>query len=81
MLKPKDWYSFSEETVITVNGQKVSATFVGGSMYIPAVKTITMSTLTVIDVVEISGVTVSFKDGDKPVFTGKVPDGANYAFR
>ncbi|HAY73951.1 MAG TPA: hypothetical protein DCY31_08990 [Ruminococcaceae bacterium] len=81
MLKPKDGYSFSSETVITVNGEKVSAPFVGGSMYIPAVKTITMTTLVVIDVVEINDVTVSFKDGDKPVFTGKVPDGANYAYR
>ncbi len=81
MLKPKDGYSFSSETVVTVNGQKVSVPFVGGSMYIPSVKTITMPTVTVIDVVEINGVTVSFKDGDKPVFTGKVPDGANYAYR
>ena len=81
MLKPKSGYSFSSESVITVNGQKVSAPFVGGSMYIPAIKTITMRTLTVVDVVEINGVTVSFKDGDKPVFTGKVPDGANYAYR
>ena len=41
MLKPKDGYSFSSETVINVNGQKVAAPFVGGSMYIPSVKTIT----------------------------------------
>ena len=34
-----------------------------------------------IDVVEINDVTVSFRNGDKPVFTGKVPDGANYAYR
>ncbi len=81
MLMPKDGYSFTSETVITVNGQKVSAPFVGGSMYIPSVKTITMPAVTVIDVVEINGVTVSFTDGDKPVFTGKVPDGANYAYR
>ena len=81
MLMPKDGYSFTSETVITVNGQKVSAPFVGGSMYIPSVQTITMPTVTVIDVVEINGVTVSFTDGDKPVFTGKVPDGANYAYR
>ena len=81
MLKPKDGYSFSSETVITVNGQKVSAPFVGGSMYIPSIKTITMPTVTVIDVVEINDVTVSFKDGDKPVFTGKVPDGVNYVYR
>ena len=81
MLKPKNGYSFSSKTVITVNGQKVSAPFVGGSMYIPAIKTITLPTVTAIDVVEINGVTVSFKDGDKPVFTGKVPDGVNYAYR
>ena len=78
MLKPKGGYSFSSETAVTVNGATVSAPFVGGSMYIPAIKTITMPTLTTIDVVEISGVTVSFKDGDTPVFTGKVPDGAPY---
>lgn len=41
MLNPKDGYSFSGETVITVNGENVTAPFVGGSMYIPAVKTIT----------------------------------------
>ena len=38
-------------------------------------------TPTAIEVVEINDVTVSFKDGDKPVFTGKVPDGADYAYR
>lgn len=38
-------------------------------------------TPTVIDMVEINDVTVNFKDGDKPVFTGKVPDGADYAYR
>ena len=81
MLKPKDGYSFSSETAITVNGQSVSALLSGGSMYIPSIKMITMPTVTVIDVVEINGVTVSFKDGGKPVFTGKVPDGANYAYR
>ena len=81
MLKPKDGYSFSSETVVTVNGQKVAAPFVGGSMYIPAVKTITMPILSAIDVVEVNDVTVSFQNGDKPVFTGKTPDGAHYKFR
>ena len=81
MLKPKNGYSFSSETAITVNGEKVLTPFVGGSMYIPAIKTITMPTLTVIDVVEINGVTVSFNGGGEPVFTGRVPEGANYAYR
>ena len=40
MLAPRDGYAFDSDTVITVNGQKVSAPFVGGTMYIPAVKTI-----------------------------------------
>lgn len=80
MLKPKDGYSFGSETIVTVNGQKVSAHFVDGFMYVPAVKTITASTVTVIDVVEISDATVSFKDGDKPVFTGKSPEGVKYAY-
>lgn len=81
MLKPKDGYSFSSETIVTVNGQKVSAHFVDGFMYVPAVKTITASTVKVIDVVEINDASINFKDGDKPVFTGNVPDGANYALR
>lgn len=81
MLKPKDGYSFSSETAVTVNGESVKSSLSGEFLYLPAVKTITMPTIKVIDVVEVNDVTVSFKDGDKPVFTGKVPDGADYAFR
>lgn len=39
------------------------------------------TTVKVIDVVEINNVTVSFKDGDKPVFTGEVSEDAGYALR
>ena len=39
------------------------------------------STVKVIDVVEINDATVSFKDGDKPVFTGDVPDDVYYVLR
>ena len=81
MLKPKDGYSFSKDVAMTVNWESVKSSLSGDFLYAPAVKTITMPTIKVIDVVEINGVTVSFKDGDKPVFTGKVPDGANYAYR
>lgn len=34
-----------------------------------------------IDVIEINNATITFKDGDKPVFTGEVPDNEDYAFR
>lgn len=74
MLKPKDGHSFSNEAAVTVNGESVTSSLLGDFLYLPAVKTITMPTLTVIDVVEINGATVSFQDGDRPVFTGDVPD-------
>ena len=80
MLKPKDGYSFRKDTVMTVNGESVKTNLSGAFLYVPSVKTITMPTVKVIDVVEINNVTVSFKDGDKPVFTGKIPDGANYNY-
>ena len=81
MLKPKDGYSFNSETTVTVNGESVTSSLLGDFLYLPAVKTITMPTLTVIDVVEINGATVSFQDGDRPVFTGDVPDDVYYVLR
>lgn len=81
MLKPKDGYSFSNEVTVTVNGENARSSLSGDYLYVPAVKTITMSTIKVIDVVEINGATVSFKDGDKPVFTGDVPDDVYYVLR
>ena len=81
MLKPKDGYSFSSETTVTVNGESVKSSLSGEYLYVPAVKTITMPTIKVIDVVEINDATVSFKDGDKPVFTGDVPDDVYYVLR
>ena len=65
MLQPKDGYSFSSETVITVNGQKVSAPFVGGSMYIPSIKTITPTKQTDdITSVDIENVKLNYQPGD-----------------
>ena len=81
MLKQKDGYSFSNEVAVTVNGENAKSSLSGDYLYVPAVKTITMPTIKVIDVVEINGATVSFKDGDKPVFTGDVPDDVYYVLR
>ena len=81
MLKPKDGYSFSSETAVTVNVESAKSSLSGEFLYVPAVKTITMPTIKVIDVVEINGATVSFQDGDKPVFTGDVPDDVYYVLR
>ena len=81
MLKPKDGYSFSSETAVTVNAESAKSSLSGEFLYVPAVKTITMPTIKVIDVVEINGATVSFQNGDKPVFTGDVPDDVYYVLR
>ena len=81
MLKPKDGYSFSNEVAMKVNGESVKSSLSGDFLYVSAVKTITMPTIKVIDVVEINDATVSFKDGDKPVFTGDVPDDVYYVLR
>ena len=81
MLKPKDGYSFSSETAVTVNAESANSNLSGAFLYVPAVKTITMPTIKVIDVVEINGATVSFQDGDRPVFTGDVPDDVYYVLR
>ena len=81
MLKPKDGYSFSSETAVTVNAESAKSSLSGEFLYVPAVKTITMPTIKVIDVVEINGATVSFQDGDRPVFTGDVPDDVYYVLR
>lgn len=81
MLKPKDGYSFSSETAVTVNVESAKSSLSGEFLYVPAVKTITMPTIKVIDVVEINGATVSFQDGDRPVFTGDVPDDVYYVLR
>ena len=81
MLKPKDGHSFSNEAAVTVNGESAKASLSGEFLYVPAVKTITMPTIKVIDVVEINGATVSFQDGDRPVFTGDVPDDVYYVLR
>ena len=81
MLKPKDGYSFSNEAAVTVNGESAKSSLSGEFLYVPAVKTITMPTIKVIDVVEINDATVIFQDGDRPVFTGDVPDDVYYVLR
>ena len=85
MLLPERGYDFSREVAATVNGNVVTAVpATDGYLSLPNVKTITPTesvNTTVIDLIEINDVTVNFKDGDKPVFTGTVPNDAPYAFR
>ena len=50
----------------------------GTSVYIDAITTITPREKQEIKQIDITGVTTTFKVGDKPVFTGKVPEDAPY---
>ena len=86
-LKTKDGYAFVDNCPVMVNNTMVAPTNViktQDGLLITAVKTITPTEPVQqkdIEVVEIINATITFKDGDKPVFTGKVPDNEDYAFR
>ncbi len=85
LLMPERGYDFSREVAATVNGSTVTAVpGTDGYLSLPNVKTMIPTESdnpAAIDLIEINDVTVSFKDGDKPVFTGSVSENAAYAFR
>ena len=85
LLMPERGYDFAREVAATVNGNAVTAVpGTDGYLSLPNVKTmipIESDNPAAIDLIEINDVTVSFKDGDKPVFTGSVSENAAYAFR
>lgn len=86
-LKAKDGYKFASNCTMMVNGSFVNAnnvTVSESTMFVVAINFIEPSKpvqLKKIDLIELNGATVSFKAGDKPVFTGKVPDGAPYIYQ
>ena len=87
-LGMEEGYRFDKNTKLYINGEEITLTpdqidvdDNGETIWFMNVLTMTPTTVKVIDVVEINDATVSFKDGDKPVFTGTVPNDAPYAFR
>ena len=87
-LGMEEGYRFDKNTKLYINGEEITLTpdqisvdDNGETIWFMNVLTMTPTTVKVIDVVEINNVTVSFKDGDKPVFTGTVPENDQYAFR
>lgn len=86
-LGMEEGYRIDKNTKLYINGKEIALTSDqisiddnGETIWFSNVLTMTPTTVKVIDVVEINGVTVSFKDGDKPVFTGKSPEGVKYAY-
>lgn len=92
MLKAKNGRTFAATDsglTVTVNGwtveqQNISVNLDGQSVYVTGIATITPTKPVEpkeIEVIEINNATLTFKDGDKPVFTGTVPENDQYAFR
>lgn len=84
-LREKNGYTFADNCSVTINGNPISATAnavktVDG-LFIMNVETIRPEATKEISVIEINNTTLTFKDGDKPVFTGTVPENDQYAFR
>ena len=87
-LGMEEGYRFDKNTKFYINGEEITLTpdqinvdDNGETIWFSNVLTMTPTTVKVIDVVEINDATVSFKDGDKPVFTGDVPDDVYYVLR
>ena len=84
-LREKNGYTFADNCSVTINGNPISATAnavktVDG-LFIMNVETIRPEATKEISMIEINNATLTFKDGDKPVFTGTVPENDQYAFR
>lgn len=84
-LREKNGYTFADNCSVTINGNPILATAnavktVDG-LFIMNVETICPEATKEISVIEINNATLTFKDGDKPVFTGTVPENDQYAFR
>ena len=87
-LGMEEGYHFDKNTKLYIDGEEITMTpdqidvdDNGETIWFSNVLTMTPTTVKVIDVVEINDATVSFKDGDKPVFTGDVPDDVYYVLR
>ena len=84
----EEGYRFDTNTKLCINDEEVTlkpeqvqVSDDGMTVRFNDILSMTPTTVKVIDVVEINDATVSFKDGDKPVFTGDVPDDVYYVLR
>lgn len=76
MLKPKDGYSFSDETVVTVNRETVKSSLSGEFLYVPAIKTITMPASSENEALEnlnVNDVKTDYAPGEAPRATATIP--------
>lgn len=86
-LKAKEGNKFGNNSSVRVNSTEINSSNVtnsGTTLFVTAVKTIKPTKpvqLKHIDVIELNNATISFNVNDKPVFTGKTPDGSPYIYQ
>ncbi len=85
-LKAREGNTFTSSTTIRIKNELVNSTNItntGTGLFVTAVRTIKPETVKLqnISVVEINNATISFKAGDKPVFTGKTPENVPYIYQ
>lgn len=85
-LKARDGNTFAANSKVMVNGTSVNnanITNTGTGLFVVAVRTIKPETVQLqnISIVEINNATISFKVGDKPVFTGKTAENVPYIYQ
>ena len=90
-LGMEEGYRFDQNTKLYINGKEITLTPEqisvddnGETIWFSNVLTMTPTPTMPeqkIDVIEIVGATIAFKDGDKPVFTGKTPKNAPYIYQ
>ena len=83
-LKTKEGFKFGDNLTIKLNDEElngkgmISIDHERKTCYVDTLKSFRPIKIKVLDTIEINNATLSFKVGDKPVFTGKVPEGAPY---
>ena len=79
----EEGWCFGQNTKLKINGKEVSLTrdVSDNEGQFSGATDIIMTPTAEISVIEINNATLTFKDGDKPVFTGTVPENDQYAFR
>lgn len=85
-LKAREGNTFASNSKVMINTTYVNSanvTNTGSGLFVVAVRTIKPETVQLqnISVVEINNATISFKVGDKPIFTGKTPENVPYIYQ
>lgn len=87
VLRQKSGYEFADNCVVNVNGEALDSMSVHKTptgLFLAPVSSFTCKEALVwqaVDTVEINGATVTFKAGDKPIFTGNEGDATRYWYQ